>query len=323
MANTDIAIIGGGSFGVALASICKNNSLNARLWARNPAKVDANIPVSNNLQKVLQGAGLIIFAIPSNAFEEVTKLAKPYISADAFCISGAKGLEPKGLIRMSQVLTNYKIPTNRVGVLSGPNLATEIKNKKVTGTVVASCNDELVKMAQKFLATKYLRVYSSKDVIGVEWAGLLKNIYAILYGIVDQLDWGDNARGTLLSRSLAEMSRFGVAHGADITTFMGLAGVGDLVTTCFSPLSRNYQIGACIAKGKTVEEAVDIVEGTAEGINTVGVVLKLSRDKSISMPLASELYSVLFEQVTIKQAKENLMGRSQKSDTELPFGVPD
>ena len=307
-----VAILGSGKFGCALANIIKGNNIGLQLWARRPKQVDG-LPISNDLAEVLKDADVVIFAIPSAAFYDVTKSAAPLLEKHAFCISATKGLDPVKQVRMSQVLAEF-VPAEKIGVLSGPNLATEIIQQKITASVIASGNTDLIEVIQQVLVTDYLRVYSSHDVIGVEWAGLLKNIYAILYGFAAQMDLGDNARGVLLSRSLAEMSRFGTANGADTVTFMGLAGIGDLITTCSSPLSRNYQVGSLLAQGKSIDEAVEIIGETAEGINTVSTIYKLSNEQGISMPLATELYGVLFQGVNINDALNDLMRRPQTAD---------
>ena len=307
-----VAILGSGKFGCALANIIAGNNINLQLWARRPKQVD-QLTISDDLAAVLKDADLVVFAVPSAAFFEVAQAAAPLLEAGSFCISATKGLDPVRQVRMSEILAQF-VPMHRIGVLSGPNLATEIIQHKITATVIASTNDDLVDVIQHILVTDYLRVYSSQDLVGVEWAGLLKNIYAILYGLAAQMDLGDNARGVLLSRSLAEMSRFGTANGAEAVTFMGLAGIGDLITTCSSPLSRNYQVGAYLAQGKSIEEAVAIIGETAEGINTVSTIYKLSTEQQISMPLATELYGVLFRGVGIHDALNDLMGRPQTAD---------
>ncbi len=314
----NISILGAGKFGRALADIAAHNGHHVILWARNPSKYRAlcSYDITDNLQSALNAANILIIAIPSSGFHKVMEQTTPYISANCLCISATKGLDPNTYSRMSEVLSEF-VNLKRIGVISGPNLATEVLDKQITGTVIASYNDKLNQTIQNIFSSNYLRVYSSRDVIGVEWAGLLKNIYAIIFGMVDQFNLGDNTKGMLYALSLVEMARFGLAHGAQVNTFLGLSGAGDLLTTCNSKLSRNFQVGQHIASKQTLEQAIEQVGETAEGINTVRVIHQQSIEKSIDMPLVHELYGVLFERVTPEVAIERLMAQMPSPDAKL------
>jgi glycerol-3-phosphate dehydrogenase (NAD(P)+) len=221
-------------------------------------------------------------------------------------LHATKGVEEGTLKRISVVLRE-EIPCPRIGVISGPNLADEFARGEIGATVVASSFDEVIEAGQKLLSTEQFRVFGSHDIVGVEWAGTLKNILAIASGCLDGMKMGWNARAMLISRGLAEMVRFGEAMGADPATFMGLSGVGDLLATCSSPLSRNYRIGFALAQGKTLDQAVEELGATTEGVKTALTVSEYAHGRKIMMPITDAVCAMIRGEKTFGQALHELM----------------
>lgn len=329
-----VAVLGGGSFGTALASIAADNGAEVHQWLRDPAlaaqinrehrndrylpdyAINPNVRASNDMAEVLAGAELVLVAIPSQAFRDVVRQALPWLEADQILVSTTKGIQEAGFKLMSQILEEETGFTH-IGVISGPNLATEIAQKQLTATVVAS-DDALTRTrVQQALGCDYFRVYASNDRYGVELGGSLKNIYAIAAGMAAALGMGENTRSMLMTRALAEMGRFAVARGANPMTFLGLAGVGDLIVTCSSSLSRNYRVGHALGEGKTLDAAVEALGQVAEGVNTVRLVRNKAREEGVYMPLAEGLYQVLFEGVPAREMARLLMRGEQSSDVEF------
>jgi len=329
-----VAVLGGGSFGTALASIAADNGARVRQWLRDAELVstinrehrntrylpdftiNANVVADTDLAAVLDGAELVFVAIPSKAFPEVVRQARPWLRPEQILVSTTKGIQADGFKLMSQILEE-ETGFAHIGVLSGPNLASEIADRQLTATVVAS-DDALTRArVQTALGCDYFRVYASNDRYGVELGGALKNIYAIAAGMAAALGMGENTRSMLMTRALAEMSRFAVALGANPMTFLGLAGVGDLIVTCSSKLSRNYRVGFALGEGRTLDEAVAALGQVAEGVNTVSLVRDKARAEGIYMPLCEGLYQVLFNQVPARDMARLLMRNEQSSDVEF------
>jgi glycerol-3-phosphate dehydrogenase (NAD(P)+) len=219
---------------------------------------------------------------------------------------------------MSDIIsTNINSNDNQIGVLSGPNLAREIAENKVSGTVIASSSKDLINDVKEILSSGTFKIYSSDDVQGVELAGALKNIYAIICGMADSMGVGENALGLILTRSMAEMSRFAVAKGANPITFLGLAGMGDLVATCTSNLSRNYQLGYHLGTGLNLENAKEKVGQVAEGIRTLEVIKNESSNLGIKMPLVDSLYKIIYESAKIKTLIDDLVNNPNEVDVEF------
>ena len=221
---------------------------------------------------------------------------------------------------MSRFAIAEELPGNPVGVLSGPNLAREIAAGQITGTVIASENDSLNDTIQALLHSSTFRVYSSHDMYGVELGGALKNVYAIMAGLGAALEVGENTIGMLLTRSLAEMSRFAVSMGADPLTFLGLAGVGDLIVTCSSPLSRNYRVGFALGKGQSLDEILADLGQVAEGVNTLKLLKAEADRRDIYMPLVSGLYAILYERKSLDEVISGMMLAEQPQDVEFSLG---
>ena len=331
------AVVGAGNFGTAIANIVAKNGHRTRLWMRDPEQLSEmraygenrrylkGFPLERKVAPTCDMAGavgaseIVFLTIPSASFREVTREVAPHVQPGAFVVSGTKGVEAEGFHLMSQILDEL-LPECATGVISGPNLAEEMARKQYAGTVVASSSEPLRRAVQTVLRSAEFRVYSSVDVYGVELGGALKNIYAIVCGMAAALEVGQNTVGMLITRSLAEMSRFAVSLGANPFTFLGLAGVGDLVVTCTSPLSRNFQLGYRVAKGNSLDQAMDQLGKLAEGVNTLAVVRKKSEELNVHMPLMEGLHNVLFNDADIAAVIAGLMTGEAVADVE--FAAP-
>ena len=328
-----IAILGGGSFGTALSDISANNGHNVRLWMRNPEQVQGinndhvnhrylpgfsihpSVSASTDLQTVLAGADIVLIAIPSKSFRSVVQQAGDGLKGK-IVVSTTKGIEPVTFDLMSEILKE-ELSDIRMGVLSGPNLAKEIVAKAVTASVIASEDDDLCEIVQGVLHCDYFRVYSNHDVYGVELAGALKNIYAIVTGMGAAMNMGENTKSMLITRSLAEMSRFAVKLGANPLTFLGLAGVGDLIATCTSSLSRNFQVGYALGQGKSLKQAEESLGQVAEGVNTLCQVHQKAEELGVYMPMADALHKIIFEGYDVQQLVKGMMMKELKTDVEF------
>ncbi|GAB2189508.1 NAD(P)H-dependent glycerol-3-phosphate dehydrogenase [Sessilibacter sp. MAH2] len=329
-----IAVLGGGSFGTAIANFTASNGHNVFQWMRNEEqalscqndrenkkylpgyKLCDQLTITSDLTAALTGAQLVFVSIPSKSFRSVIQTVKPLLDPGAGIVSTAKGIEPEGFVLMSQILEE-EVPNHPIGVLSGPNFAKEIVQNQQTGTVIASENETLIETVQEVLSSPSFRVYSNHDRYGVELGGALKNIYAIVAGMAAAMGTGHNTQAMLLTRSLAEMSRFATELGANPMTFLGLAGVGDLILTCTSDLSRNYRVGFSIGRGKTLDQAIEEIGQVAEGVNTVRIVKKKADELDVYMPLVSGLHAVLFENKPVSEVAKRLMQGEQNYDVEF------
>ena len=332
-----VAIVGAGNFGTAVANMVARNGVDTYLWMRDREQL-AEIRACGENRRYLPGhplaervqptadlalavgaSDLLFVTVPSASFravaDELRGLAKP----GTYAISATKGIETQGFRLMSQLLEEA-LPSAKVGVISGPNLAEEMADGRAAGTVVASRHEELCSAVQDLLKSRTFRVYASDDVYGVELGGALKNIYAIVCGLATTLEVGQNALAMVITRSLAEMGRFAVALGANPFTFLGLAGVGDLFATCTSPLSRNFQLGARLAQGATLDEAMEDLGKLAEGVNTVRAVCTRSAELGVYMPLADALHRLLFDGEDLLRIIGDLMASEQRADVE--FAAP-
>jgi glycerol-3-phosphate dehydrogenase (NAD(P)+) len=276
---------------------------------------------TDDLPGALATSGVVFFTVPSRSFRELSARVAELAPRETCVISATKGIESDGFRLMSQVLEDY-VPRARIGVLSGPNLAEEIADGHYTGTVIASWQPEVTATVQQVLRSSTFRVYANSDVYGVELGGALKNIYAIVCGMAGGLAVGQNTVGMLITRSLAEMSRFAVSLGANPFTFLGLAGVGDLLVTCTSPLSRNYQLGYRLGQGMSLEAALEDLGKLAEGVNTLEAVHRKSIELGVYMPLAAGLYRVLFEGAALGEVVVELMTGGQAIDVEFARPAP-
>lgn len=329
-----IAVLGGGSFGTAIANIMADNGHDVTLWLRNQARADeinrdhinsAYLPdyplnpallASTVLIDAVLDCDIVFMAVPSKSCRAVARELSQHITPNAILISTTKGIEHDGFKLMSEVLAE-EIPGARIGVLSGPNLAKEIAAKQITATVVASSDEELNETIQDLLHCGTFRVYASADVQGVELGGALKNVYAIIAGMAAAMGIGHNTISMLMTRSLAEMSRFAVEKGADPMTFLGLSGVGDLIATCTSPLSRNYRVGYELGKGRPLAEIVAELGQVAEGVNTLKLLKDQAAALNVYMPLVQGLYAIIYEGKAIADVVGGLMFAEQNRDVEF------
>ncbi|MGS2724481.1 NAD(P)H-dependent glycerol-3-phosphate dehydrogenase [Porticoccus sp. GXU_MW_L64] len=332
--NHKVTVLGGGSFGTAVANMIACNNINVTQWMRDADNAKAcqerrensrylpgyklhdGLQVTTDLAQALQDSDVVFFSIPSKAFREVAVMAAPYMNAQTMAVSTTKGIEANSFELMSQTLEE-ELPTERIGVISGPNLAKEIVAQEITATVIASDDSELCEVVQQLLGSRYFRVYANADRFGVELGGALKNIYALAAGLAAALEVGQNTTSVLITRSLAEMSRFAVQLGANPMTFLGLSGVGDLFVTCTSPLSRNYQVGYALGKGKSLQQAIEDIGQVAEGVNTTRLVKEKSDELGIYMPLANAMYECMFNGCDIRQLMGNMMLAEQANDVEF------
>ena len=333
-----IAVLGGGSFGTVLANIAASNGNNVSLWVRDSEqalrinsegantiyhpelKLSSNIAASENLEEVIKDSDIILIATPSIIFENIVQRIVPMIEGGVHIISCTKGIKLDPFRSMSDIISmNVDLNINSVGVLSGPNLAREIAENKVTGTVIASTSNVLINCVKDALSSDSFKVYSSNDIQGVELAGALKNIYAIICGMADAMGVGENAVGLILTRSMAEMSRFAVAKGANPITFLGLAGMGDLVATCTSNLSRNFQLGTHLGGGLSLKEAKDRVGQVAEGVRTLEVIKEESSNLNIKMPLVDSLHDIIYKSSSPKTLIDDLVKNPHEVDVEFTY----
>ncbi len=311
----EIAVIGAGSWGTAIANILANKGFKVRLWAREAAVADGinkdrknpkylkdvaihkNMVATLDLEDVIKPADVVVMAVPSHAMREIASRARDLIKGDKKVLSLAKGVEENSLKRMSEVLKEELLPEmeSKIAVLSGPNHAEEVIRNIPSATVVSSKSRKVAEELQDIFMTPYFRVYTNPDLTGVEIGGATKNVIAIAAGISDGLGYGDNTKASLITRGLAEMIRLGLALGADVRTFAGLTGMGDLVVTCMSKHSRNRRVGEMLGKGLSLSEVRSQMVMVAEGIITALAIRKLSAELNVYMPITELVAEVLYE----------------------------
>jgi glycerol-3-phosphate dehydrogenase (NAD(P)+) len=338
-AKKQVAVLGGGSFGTVLANIAASNGYQVSLWVRDAEqalrinseganatyhpelRLSDNITADEDLASVIMDAQFILVATPSIIFEEVISRLEPLISPSVTVISCTKGIKSQPFRTMTDIITQHlgHIIGDKVGVLSGPNLAKEIAEEKLAGTVIACENKGIAFEIKSMLSSNTFKVFSSQDIQGVELAGALKNIYAICCGIAHAKLVGENALGFIVTRSMAEMSRFAVAKGANPITFLGLAGMGDLMATCTSKLSRNFQLGELIAEDLSLFEAKERIGQVAEGAKTLEVVYHEARKMNVKMPLVTSLYEILYSDASSEQLIQDLLDHPNEVDVEFTY----
>jgi glycerol-3-phosphate dehydrogenase (NAD(P)+) len=333
MNRKNISVLGGGSWGTVLAYLASLNGNDVTLWMRdsnlaeeiNKNKINLrylpelnlgnNITATSDIEDV-QDSDLIIFCVPSDAFRSISMLASSVVKEKTFLITATKGVEKDDFSLMSSILSEC-YPNNSIGVLSGPNLAGEIASHHLSGTVIASENQDLRNKVIELLTTDFFKVYENDDVYGVEMGGALKNIYAIACGMADGLNSGENTIGMIMTRGLGEMGRLATDLGANPQTFLGLSGVGDLITTCASPLSRNHQFGKFLGEGLSVEQSKQKIGQTIEGLKTLKVVKKISDEHNIEMPIVDSLYKIIYKGSNLQGSIQNVLGQDMIKDVEF------
>ncbi len=328
-----MCVIGAGSWGSALALSLYKNNHKVYMWTREANQVEEinttrqnskflpgviipeDLIVSNDLEEVIKDSEIVVVAVPSQAVRSVCKQIKPFIKENQIIVDVAKGLERGTGKRLSDVVKE-ELPNNPYVVLSGPSHAEEVA-KYMPTTIVAACEEiEYAQKVQDAFMSPLLRVYTNPDIIGVELGGALKNIIAFGAGMCDGLGYGDNTKAALMTRGIVEISRLGVAMGADVNTFTGLAGIGDLIVTCTSMHSRNRRAGILMGQGKTLEETLEEVQMVVEGITATEVAYKVSRELKVDMPITEAIYSVLYQGADPREAVLELMTRSKKHEME-------
>lgn len=326
-----ITVIGDGAMGTVCALILANKGYSVSLWGYNDEQIHQigenrenrrflpgiRLPISVQLtaddEQAFKNAALIVSAVPCLYLRTVWKRLNPVLPKHVPIVSVTKGIETKTLLRPTQILGELVSPRS-LAAFSGPNIASELARSLPATATVASSDPSLGQLFQKTFSTTWFRVYTNQDVTGVELAGATKNVIAIAAGIVDGLEIGDNAKAALLTRGLVEITRLGVALEAKAETFAGLSGMGDLITTCYSQHSRNRTFGQALAKGQSVEQALDHIPGHVEGVNTCQSVMALSQQYNVEMPITQAIYEVIFQHKDVTQAIADLMTRELKSE---------
>ena len=328
-----IGILGGGSWGTALSVLLAKKGYDVELWIRNEAQlkniektkentkylpgiiIPSNVKITNDIEKAVEDKDVLVLAVPSHSIREILKQIEDSVTSGQIIVNVAKGLEPKTLLRISEV-TKQEIPDCKFAVLTGPSHAEEVAKDIPTTAVVASKEKEVAEYVQDMFTTSSFRVYTNPDIIGAELGGAFKNIIALGAGISDGLGYGDNTKAALMNRGIIEITRLGEKMGAHSKTFAGLTGIGDLIVTCTSMHSRNRRAGILIGKGMKINEAVDSIGMVVEGISATKAAYKLSKKYEVKMPIVEELYGVLYEGNDVKESVINLMLRDKKTEME-------
>lgn len=329
MEPTDILVLGGGSFGTALAGLLADLGKNPMMWVRREEQAreinrehtnsryfpGLELPVglraTTDLEGAIQGVPVVLVVVPSRSFRDVASGVGKFIKGDQVLIHATKGLEPGTYKRMSVILREETCAL-KIGVISGPSLAAEIMAGQPVGCVIASRYDEVIRETQALFESDRMRMYGGHDVVGTEIGGAFKNIIALAAGAVDGMGLGDNTKALLMTRGLSEMVRFGVARGAEILTFGGLAGIGDLIATCASPLSRNHRVGEGLAAGRKLDEILEEMGQVAEGVPTSAAVRQQADELGLDLPIVRAVYGVVHEGKGVAEALQELM--------EIPVG---
>lgn len=328
-----IAVIGAGSWGTTLASLAAKSTPTA-LWARrtelarainddreNPDyapghRLPENLEGTSDIEAAIIGSDLVVMAVPSHGFRDVFAQASSHLQTSVPVVSLTKGVEQKTLQTMTQVIQSIspEHDDSRIGVLTGPNLASEIMAGQPTAAVIAMTDRSSAEAIQRALMGPTFRVYTNDDVIGCELGGAMKNVMAIAAGMSDGLGFGDNTRAALITRALAELTRLGLELGGQPETFAGLAGMGDLIATCSSTASRNHRVGVGLAEGKDLDDIIEEMKMVAEGVKTTKAVLGLAESAGVEMPIASHVGRVLYESMDPRDAVLSLMTREAKDE---------
>ncbi|WP_018751424.1 NAD(P)H-dependent glycerol-3-phosphate dehydrogenase [Paenibacillus sanguinis] len=330
------AVLVAGSWGTALASVLADKDIDVALWTRNETQkeeinnkhrnerflpgidLSPRLKATTDLEAAVSGAKAVVMVAPSSAVREVARALKPYWHEDMLVVHATKGFEIETLKRVSTVIAEeLGCDEGGIVVLSGPSHAEEVVKRRPTTVVVAAQDESQADLAQDLFMNPYFRVYTNRDRVGVELAGALKNIIALGAGMSDGLGYGDNAKAALLTRGLAEITRIGVEMGANPLTFAGLAGIGDLVVTATSKHSRNWRAGYMLGEGNSLETVLSSMGMVVEGIRTTKAAHAISQKYQVQMPIAAQLYHVLFEGMDPRTAVEALMGRDRKTEMEV------
>jgi glycerol-3-phosphate dehydrogenase (NAD(P)+) len=329
-----VAVVGAGSWGTALANLLADKGLSVHLWVREAEvyedlcrdrinrtflpgmRLSSRLAFGRDFPAVLQNAAMVLMAVPTHVFREVLRALKPDLPGEAVLLSAAKGVEIDSMLTMEGVTREELGPEVPYAVLSGPSFAKEVIQKQPTAVTIASRQREVAQFLQKLFSTPYFRVYTGRDVTGVELGGALKNIFAIGAGILGGMGLGDNPRAALITRGLAEMTRLGVRLGANPMTLSGLAGVGDLILTCTGHQSRNFQVGFRLGQGQNLDQILNGMTMVAEGVKTSRAVHQLAERLGVEVPLVTAIYKILYDGLHPKEAIKKLMARELKDELE-------
>ena len=328
-----IGVIGGGSWGTALAILLSKKEHEVNIWVRNKEQLEDMVRLKENkrylpnviipstmvatgdISEAVHNKDLLVLSIPSHGVRETLNSCRNYIKKEQLIVNVAKGIENDTLLRISQVVEEI-LPRNSYAVLSGPSHAEEVAKNMPTTVVSASKNIKIAKYVQDIFMSPYFRVYTNPDVVGVELGGSLKNVIALGAGISDGLKYGDNTKAALMTRGIIEMARLGERMGANSETFAGLAGIGDLIVTCTSMHSRNRRAGILIGQGKTLDEAINSIGMVVEGVKTTKSTYELAKKNHVTMPITEEIYGMLYDGFDVKDSVVNLMLRDKKHEME-------
>lgn len=328
-----IAVVGAGSWGTAFASVLARNQQPTMIWARRADCADqinrehrneaylpgmqlpSSLRATADVDRALDNSDVVVMAVPSHCLRDKCTEIADRLDPAATLVSLAKGVEQHTLLRMSEVIADAAgVPADRVAVVSGPNLAKEVA-RGAPGATVAACPDEdRARALQSLFHAPSFRVYTNTDVLGVEIAGAAKNVIAIGAGIADGFGYGENSVAALVTRGLVEITRLGVRMGASPLTFVGLAGVGDLVATCMSKLSRNHHVGEELAKGRALDDIISSMSMVAEGVKSCSAILELARRAEVDMPIASRVGRVLYEGADVREMVDDLLTREPEPE---------
>lgn len=329
---TKTTILGGGAMATACSVLlAEHPGQSVAIWARNAqhaaamqserenrrllpgVRIPDQVEITADVDRAVDGADMLVVAIPTEFLRESLTAIAPVLNRNRPVISVVKGMEKDTFLRPSQIIEEA-LGSRAVVALGGPSHAEEIARRLPASVVAASGDVALAKRVQEMFATDRFRVYTNPDLIGVELAGALKNIIAIAAGICDGLGYGDNAKSALMTRGIVEMTRFGASLGAEPTTFWGLAGIGDLITTCVSPYGRNRMVGERLGKGETLDAIRKSMQAVAEGVNTTRSVQDLAEQRDVELPITAEVYAVLFEGKSPVEATNSLMLRPPRDE---------
>ncbi|MDD2190691.1 MAG: NAD(P)H-dependent glycerol-3-phosphate dehydrogenase [Eubacteriales bacterium] len=336
MNNKKIAVIGGGSWGTALAISLSTAGHTINLWDIDKTHLDEltenrenirylpgikfpdKLQISFSVEEAADGTDIVLFSVPAQHFRSALDGAIPYLKPEMILVNVAKGIEQKSLKRMSEIAFD-KLPDARYVVVSGPSHAEEVGLGLPTTVVAASDELDLAETIQDVFMSERLRVYTNSDMIGVELGGALKNIIALGAGVSDGMGYGDNAKAALMTRGITEIARLGLKLGANLSTFSGLTGIGDLIVTCTSMHSRNRRCGILIGEGMRPSEATKKVGMVVEGMYTTEAAYQLAQQVGVEMPITEQIYQVINEKIDAREAVKSLMGRQKKHETEDLF----
>ncbi len=332
---TRAAVLGAGAWGTTFAAVLADAGTEVTLWGRDDDVVrsirdtrrhesavpgvdlPAGIVPTTDVEEALAGADLVAVALPAQRVRDIIAPFATLVPSGAVAVSLMKGIELGTHARMSEVLSEvWALPSERVAVVSGPNLAREIAQRQPTATVVAAADEEAAERVAASTASAYFRPYTNTDVVGVELCGAYKNVIAVGVGITDGLGYGNNTTATVITRGLAEITRLGLALGSRPETFSGLAGMGDLIATCASPLSRNHTLGAHIGRGASLEEALALTHGTAEGVKTSQSIQELASSADVDVPICDGVVRMLAGDVPPSSVVEALLSRPRKAEVD-------